>query len=56
MNNQSLVTKNWTLLRYAVEINLSNSNSVSSIERQQFVYVFNSDIYIQIFNLDHNVK
>ncbi len=53
MNNQFLVTKNWTLLRYAVEI---NHHSTSSIERQQFVYVFDIDTFILDFDLDHNVR
>jgi hypothetical protein len=50
MATQSPLTKNWTLLRYAVEINphspLSSPNSSSSNERQKFVV---SPIYIFIF-------
>jgi len=53
MNNQSPLTKTWTLLRYAVEINhhspLSSQTSTSSNERQQLVFLLNIYIFIHRF-------
>jgi hypothetical protein len=63
MNTPSSLIKNWTLLRYAVEINhhspLSSPNSRSSNERQELVFVL-LDIHIphspSYRTIDHNVN
>lgn len=46
MNSSSLSTKTWPLLRYAVEV---NTHSTSSPERQQFVSLLISLIFIWSF-------
>jgi hypothetical protein len=53
MNTQSSLIKNWTLLRYAVEINyhspLSSQSSPSSNERQQFVFLLFRHLFIFLY-------